>query len=408
MRAKNILMSFYYLKQKPNVVDFVRTAKDCLGDGSSIFVDSGAFTFLSENNQRTLAEIEVYLTEYIAFLKAAKEYISVAVNLDIEDIAGIEQVNQWNKRFEELEREGLRICYVWHSIRKVKGFDDYAGKYRYIGIPGGDSGLVSANKMVYLGRKHKTVFHGFGLTKPSVLIRHPYYSADSSSWLAGEEYGVSYLWTGANFLTMDKENKHRRKRYKNKFIQAGIDFEKLLDDEPTEVNKMNILAWLEAEQWISRRNRTKEYWEVPNMPQEKTDKPIVLPIVESLPIIPKTALESKMHCANCYLGQNCTQFKQGQECLYDFSVQIESPKDMLDMAKKLIALQSERVVRAMHIEKADGGAVDKTISHEMKTLMNLISGFKELTDNRDSLEIKAKGQGILTKIFGSSAVNRRD
>lgn len=404
MGVQNVLMSFYYLRKKPNAVDFVKQAKDILGNNSKIMLDSGAYTFMAEDKNTDIANIENYLIDYINFLSQVKNYITVAVNLDLEDKFGVEKVNQWNEQyFEPLVKEALQICFVWHGIRKVTGLHGYAKKYRYVGIPGGEVELISPGKIPLLGREHKTVFHGFGFTRPSQLIRYPFFSADSSSWLAGEEYGVTYLWTGANFLTLDKEQKHRRKRYKNIFIQAGIDFDKLLNDNPVEVNKMNILAWLEVERWINRRTKNRKYWEGFNMPEKESENAVPLPNQEIVTIETKAPpLDVKVRCSNCYLGISCSGYKQGQECSFDFTAKIDSSRDMIEVAKKMIAMQAERVSRAIHIEKADGGAVDKSLSQEMTLYMKMLKDYKDLFDNRDTLEIKAKGTGILTKIFGKS------
>ena len=67
-------------------------------------------------------------------------------------------------------------------------------------------------------------------------------------------------------------------------------------------------------------------------------------------------------------------------------------------------MQAERVSRAVHIEKADGEAIDKALSQEMTLYMKMLKDYKDLLDNRDILEIKAKGTGILTKIFGKPYV----
>lgn len=158
-----------------------------------LFLDSGAYSAWAQKK-----EIDIY--EYIDFIKKNRKLISVYANLD--DITSAE--NTW-KNQKIMEEAGLNPLPVFHYgedekylIRLLKD-----PKYKYISL--GGMVPVPNNKLVqWLDRifsDHLTnkkgmprrKIHGFGLTSLRLMLRYPWFSVDSTSWVVTGRMGAIYI-----------------------------------------------------------------------------------------------------------------------------------------------------------------------------------------------------------------------
>lgn len=108
-------------------------------------------------------------------------------------------------------------------------------------------------------------------------------------------------------------------------------------------------------------------------------------------------------CNTCYLADRCPRFKENSTCYYRIKANINDPSDLVTIITKLIEVQTERVMFGRFIEQMEGGYIDKTLSDEIKGLMTLMKDFKDISDNRDEINVKIKsrnGEGVLSQIFG--------
>lgn len=140
-----------------------------------------------------------------------------------------------------------------------------------------------------------------------------------------------------------------------------------------------------------------------------SDNTIDIPTIVDIPQLPTVAEDFQLPisernvrvlCDKCYLEKRCPKYTEGGECVYNLEVNIDKNTDMITVAKRLLNIQAERVFRASIIEKTDGGAMDGNLSEEIDRYMDMLQRFKDLGDYRDTIEIKATGSGILSKIFG--------
>jgi hypothetical protein len=155
-----------------------------------IFLDSGAY---SAYNNKTVIDIQ----EYIDFIKENIDDIEVYANLD--EIGSAE--GTW-KNQEEMERQGLKPIPVYH-LGEPTSFLDRAMKYEYFAVGGIASKLTSYGALSnYLDSVFAKVctkktdyfpynkVHGFGIATPQLLVRYPWYSADTTSWVQYGRYGI--------------------------------------------------------------------------------------------------------------------------------------------------------------------------------------------------------------------------
>lgn len=118
------------------------------------------------------------------------------------------------------------------------------------------------------------------------------------------------------------------------------------------------------------------------------------PIGKSVPLI----------CDNCYARSRCPQFKPGQTCVYiTDDVVVETAADLKRIIQGLMAIQVQRINQARVIENLDGGYPDGSLSAEMDRFMEFAQILKDLGDSRDTIELKARGTGIISQIFGNLA-----
>lgn len=161
----------------------------------SIFLDSGAFSAWSQ-------KIDIDIDEYIAFIKKYKKYIDVYANLDvIGDAVGTYE----NQKY--MESKGLNPIPVFHPLfEPVSWLEKYINKkYDYIAMGGMAGGSVTVKQILpmldmvfkeYLCDKNgmpKMKVHGFGLTSHRLMLRYPWYSVDSTSWVMTGRMGSVFI-----------------------------------------------------------------------------------------------------------------------------------------------------------------------------------------------------------------------
>ncbi|MFA5355248.1 MAG: hypothetical protein WC302_00720 [Candidatus Paceibacterota bacterium] len=136
---------------------------------------------------------------YVEFVKANEKYLDVYVNLDI-----IHNAEETWKNQLELEAAGIHPLPVFHLGSDLKWLRMLLDKgYKYIAmgglIPDPPSVICPALDKIWgeiLTDKKgfpKVKVHGFGITSPKVLVRYPWFSVDSSSWLKIGVYGSILL-----------------------------------------------------------------------------------------------------------------------------------------------------------------------------------------------------------------------
>ena len=249
--VREILVSYFYIKKSLGYYD--TTLKFLYEEDGIFMTDSGAFSFMGSELTDEMQTEEYwlpYLKEYVAWLRAHKEYIFVAANLDLDTVVGHDVVRKWNKEyFEPLEKEGLSIVYVAHEdysigdTHAVQHFREYCSKYSYVGV--NQKHKSHASHFYQLAKQYNVRVHGFAWTELGIVKHFPFASLDSTTWLGGVRYGTTYLYDGKNFKTVDYKHKYRRKANRIKFERAGVDYSGVTAREDrVEINKMNLLGWM--------------------------------------------------------------------------------------------------------------------------------------------------------------------
>jgi hypothetical protein len=280
---KTVLMSYHYLQDKPTGFLGKRLSKyettDLLAqDGEpvkksevKIMIDSGAHTFFQKFDEYKAKDDKFwddYLTKYTNWVRENKQYIFACANLDIDAIVGIDKVDEWNdKYFKPLEAEGVQVCYIWHADRGNTGWEDYCKKHSYIGLTMENDTLTVQQlmRLINVAKKYNTRVHGMALTRMEILVRVPFFSVDSTTWLVGQQYGELNWFDGRKMRRLSKIEWQRQ--YKTKLLKEpfNADWEKLMTGmggkgDTYELLRLNVIAYRLAEEHVRKRLRAKMYW----------------------------------------------------------------------------------------------------------------------------------------------------
>jgi hypothetical protein len=173
--ARWLLESYHYL-YKPELMAAMRRT------GEKLFLDSGAFSAWSMG-------VTVDLEKYCRFIHEYSDCFYVASVLDVIGSAEGTYENQ-----KKMERLGTRPIPCFHYGEDPAYCEYYVNNYEYMALGGFG---VAANRgaiMQWLdevwekyltdgaGRPRIKV-HGFAITAVPLMVRYPWWSVDSSSWV---------------------------------------------------------------------------------------------------------------------------------------------------------------------------------------------------------------------------------
>jgi hypothetical protein len=179
-----------------------RIAARCRPDNAFI-LDSGAFSAWNSGRSIDLDEYIAYAKDFIGRNRGLIDHIYV-VNLDV--IPGVQGTKPTKKEVEEaakqgwanmlrMEAAGLTPLHIFHQGEDFEWLERLAARHRYIGIsPSNDASGKS--KFLWMQRVFGTIrannmTHGFAVTARKLMQAFPWYSVDSTSWMAPAVYGKS-------------------------------------------------------------------------------------------------------------------------------------------------------------------------------------------------------------------------
>lgn len=182
---KWFLESYHYINTSRHTAAIRR-------DKRTVFLDSGAFSAFTKGAQ-------IRVEEYAAFIHKNKDIVHLAANLD--DLHKREQMTWDNQK--ALESLGLKIVPVFHTRENpswLKKYMDAGYDYLALGgmVPESKAWLknwlddIWSSYLVDGKGRPRIKIHGFGLTTFDLMLRYPWYSVDSTSWVLAGRYGL--IW----------------------------------------------------------------------------------------------------------------------------------------------------------------------------------------------------------------------
>jgi len=198
--VRYLLDSYHYIHKQTHV-DRIRQ------DGAKVFLDSGAFS------AHTMG-VSIDLPEYCEYIKRNADIIEVASVLD-----GIGDPLKTYQNQKAMERLGANALPCFHYGEDERYLDYYIENYKHMTL--GGMVMVSTDQLkLWLDRiweRHlcnpdgtaKIKVHGFGLTTLSLMVRYPWYSVDSSSWVQMAGNGTILL-PGNRALSVSEKSPQRK------------------------------------------------------------------------------------------------------------------------------------------------------------------------------------------------------
>lgn len=221
------LMSYYYVKGKYNLAEFIRN------NTKEILIDSGAHSFQKGKK----VDWVKYTQDYMEFIKRFdKPNVIGYFEMDVDNIIGYDKVLELRKMLETVSN---KIIPVWHKNRGLDEFKkmckDYSGKI--IAITGfKNEDIKDEQYLMFLkyAKKYNCKVHCLGMTRKKVLDKVPFDYVDSSSWVQQTVYGrinnkgkvskeMSRNHREAVFIENYKEGKKMQEHYYNKWKKVCKD-----------------------------------------------------------------------------------------------------------------------------------------------------------------------------------------
>ncbi len=156
-----------------------------------LFLDSGAYSAFTQG-----VSIDIY--EYIDFIKKYKKHLTLYANLDVIGDAEATLKNQ-----KIMEKAGLKPLPCFHFGEDMKYLRYYVDNYEYLGLGmagNRNAGVLSSwlDQCFSIicdqpGHLPKIKIHGYAMTSVMLMLRYPWYSVDSTSWVIMSRLGQVFV-----------------------------------------------------------------------------------------------------------------------------------------------------------------------------------------------------------------------
>jgi len=275
--------------------------------------------------------------------------------------------------------------------------------------------------------------------------------------------GETIVWDGNRLVRYQKKMKDQaRPRYKSVIEKAGLDFDKILNDDNTEVTRLAIWSYLELEKSVDKKkpphlsivdgeklsdnsvdidspgsaetlgldpdNRALEVRKdsdverskiIERDPSETRTLPVFSvntktvidkdesgrDLIRDVPVL-ETTSTSLRQCNSCFVAANCPAFKPDNACAFNLPVEVKTKDQLKGLLNAIIEMQGARVAFARFAEELNGGYPDPNTGQEIDRLFKIVKSLKELEDNREFVRMTVERQtsgGVMSALFGDRA-----
>lgn len=334
---------------------------------------------------------------------------------------------------------------VWNQATGQRGLEELTSRYLDIALPGEaiEETTWLAGATQRFTRTEGTRFHALGCARPDNLRQVPVESAATLSWLSPMTRGETILWDGTRLVRYPKKMKEQaRPRHKAVYEKAGVDFDKILQDDTEELCKLAVWSFDQLEMRLTSMSGSNlydnfedpagdDYEETlpavsdkrgvemrkvePRNPDEMGNLPVfgydfktevdVDGVIKDVTVV-QSQSASLRQCDTCFVAANCPAFKPQNACAFKLPVEVKTKEQLKSLINAVIEMQGQRVAFMRFAEEMNGGYADPNVSQEIDRLFKLIKTTKELDDSREFIRmtVERKGNaGVLSSIFGEKA-----
>ena len=451
MGVKHVSLNYYRLAKRglPKTKDYLIQGR--FPDDVVVYVDGGGHQINDLN--MTERELQEYADAYLDFIANNADRIAGATELDVKSMG-----NAWNNyhRAQMYEIIGDKLWVVWHQETGHTALYSLCERFINVALLGEtleDDTSLAARSRAMLSQFPDLQFHGIACAKPDNLRQVVLSTASSLAWLSPMMRGETIVWDGTRLVRYQKKQKDQaRPRYKSIIEKAGLDYDKIINDDSNEVTRLAIWSYLQLEKNLDKRSNKKlsdnsEYKDDPGSAETGGSDPDNSPVLgrklleqrdaqdlQTLPVFGvkvKTIVEkdedgkdtikdvsilnsnpvSLRQCDTCFVAANCPAFKPGNACAFSLPVEIKTKEQLKGLLNAIIEMQGARVAFARFAEELNGGYPDPNTGQEIDRLFKLVGQVKELEENKEFIRITAERQtsgGVLSALFGDKANTLRE
>ena len=257
---RNFLMSYEYLKGKG--LSQLKKYPEM-----RLFIDSGAYTYMNDPKYEnyTIEQWEEQIKQYLKWTEIHRNQIFAICDLDLQYIVGFQTVYEWRKKYFEpfMLRTGIPVCFMYHD-EGMKQWEYMCKRYPYVGlslaIDNKENGREELLEMFRIAERYNTLCQGMASTNTSMLTEFPFYTVDSTTWNVGLKYGEISVWNSTKMSRVKKADFQTKAFPVIAKYDVKFDFDKILDEDKTEMIRVNAYAFVAAEKYINERLKSRMYW----------------------------------------------------------------------------------------------------------------------------------------------------
>jgi len=241
-KLKEILTAFPEMQHKKPEMEKRRIDK--LQWIEDLFLDSWWFSIRN-------SWLDLDVKDYLSFIKKYWHLFTIITNMDTAD----EKETLENQKL--LETSWHYIMPVFHYWDRPELLEEYCKKYDYVWLWGMAGVVINQWQLdrflsfcFSVAVKYKTKFHWFWMTSFPLLIKYPFYSVDSTSWLAYAKFNNVLIFKGNKIQSINAW------KYRELY---GVDFAKKSNDEKI---RFWFEQWLKLKDYVTKLHKVKkmDYW----------------------------------------------------------------------------------------------------------------------------------------------------
>jgi hypothetical protein len=203
------LESYHYIHRQ-SMVEKIRR------EGIKVFLDSGAFSAFSQG-------VTIDIDRYCDYIKTNRDIIDFA---SVLDSIGCHK-GTWHNQ-AAIERNGVSVLPCFHYGEPMEVGQYYVDNYKHFTL-GGLVPVSTPQMKIWLDRVWHTLFtnpdgtpkariHGFGVTSLPMMMRYPWDSVDSSTWVQWAANGMILLPRSGKQIDISSQSS--RKKIANQHIDS--------------------------------------------------------------------------------------------------------------------------------------------------------------------------------------------
>lgn len=404
-------------------------------DNVQIYVYPG----LPQNKQFTQQELEEFAADYEGFIADNIDRITLFTEVTHPDMTAEFRDEQRRTVWSEVPDEKFAVVYESGDLESL------STRYLNVCIAGDvlDDPQTDAKVRKY-SSQHGTHFHALGMAKMDSLRKSPFATAATLAWMSPMLRGETIIWHANTLTRYPKRMKEQaRSRYKAVYEQAGLDFDKILEDDAIEVSKLAIWSYQQFCEWNNKMvlvtksddslppkkaettpsDVTKSGSDMRKLDTRNPDEFRTLPglnievtrtietgadgvdVLKEVPTIKSDSTSLRM-CNTCIVKDVCPAFKADSLCAFKLPVEVRTKEQLKSLIDAFLEIQGQRAMFAKFAEDLNGGYPDPNVGLEFDRFFKMLKAVNELSSQKDTLRVSIERQGsagMMSALFGDKA-----